>query len=661
MAITGAGLAGGGSTFTQVKRFLNTSGQDNIKKMWFNLGTQMAEFMGMEVAGNLAGSSIVPDVLIGWLPLYGVQDVDSAVSNKQLRFRSFGGHLLSFQAGEHESLIITLRLCGRYALIWLSILEYYYIEGEPRPSIRGIPQSEILNAGPLARPFTQPGGFFGQIFRSPYNTVTGGEISTIGDLNAIQDVDLVNDTYVEKKSQIPPLKQEKIQNYEILWRHKTFNVITKHKVWTRMFIETMRTSKSVAHGKEEYEVQLLLRKYLDPPRKLYMKVTEVMKGMEGIINKKTILDRLKSMAARDVQGARQAYNDLSNAKTGSKKGQSLQIKQRIASKKWWNTTQKTYLFVNPYQQGYTKMKIGGVRRGLAWQEWFVNFLWRSGWVVSDTYKHPGLATNDPLASKIQLIGVTISKSMGNDRREYVSDNTFMEKGTKRRKYESGTSFTGTGEGSRTYITDASFPEGAGQSRAYAPDPSFVGDPSKLKVDVTIGEQQDMETTISAYQFLESLGIEQTITVATTPTIDDYLVTVPQKKQGDFENCCLLGATVREFNGSIVGSGQLVFNFPFDFHIEVTRRTDPFANPISIKMITGNYHMEISPGLVFFLGSSDKAVWDTATITNDDDELVEVNYVKKPKSDEVYMYISEIVENGVTTIIKGFFIHPTYGI
>jgi len=179
-----------------------------LKKLVASIGFGIV-LMGGGVYDQPLIYGLKPEIILGTVPLYSVQMIERAKSDRKLKNRALGDVFLAHQKGNKDVLRVDATLTGSYRFIYLTYLIQLQIEGMSKKDNIG------LNPSALA-------------------TVSG-----VGGSNLA-------------------LVDKKILNYDV---HKTFPIITRTGVLFNMYLQTIEWHQSVEDGKGVIKVHLLFRKY----------------------------------------------------------------------------------------------------------------------------------------------------------------------------------------------------------------------------------------------------------------------------------------------------------------------------------------------------------------------------------------------------------------
>jgi len=150
-----------------------------------------------------------PEIILGTVPLFSVQMIERAKSDRKLKNRALGDVFLAHQKGNKDVLRVDATLTGSYRFIYLTFLAQLQVEGMSKKQNTGLDPKALV-------------------------TVTG-----VGNYTGV-------------------LTDKKILNYDV---HKTFPIITRTGVLFNMYLQTIEWHQSVEDGKGVIKVHLLFRKY----------------------------------------------------------------------------------------------------------------------------------------------------------------------------------------------------------------------------------------------------------------------------------------------------------------------------------------------------------------------------------------------------------------
>jgi len=180
------------------------------------------EYVGLQ----LAPTTYQPDSIIAGLPVYNLQHEGHAASDELLKYRSIGTIFLAHQKGGKRTYRCTLLIEGPARLYVLAFLQ--------RLQRLGIQQDLTINE---------------------FTTLSGLEIPPS----------------VEEPF-IPPSANDKIRyihgyqhvGKEMIAYHKTCPIITDTKIYTNMYLETLRYTEDIKIGAEVMQIDCAFREFIPP-------------------------------------------------------------------------------------------------------------------------------------------------------------------------------------------------------------------------------------------------------------------------------------------------------------------------------------------------------------------------------------------------------------
>ena len=183
-----------------------------------------AEFVALQ----LMPTTYQPDAVIAGLPVYHTQHEGHAASDEMLKYRSMGTLFLAHQKGGKRTFKCTLLIQGPARLYVLMFLQ-----------------------------FLQKNGMEQNITLSTFASDLG--------------IDLFGTDVAMYDPFIPPSTNDKItymQGYhieaEMIEWHRTFPIITDTKIYTNMYLETLRYVEDVKIGVDTMEIDLAFREFIPP-------------------------------------------------------------------------------------------------------------------------------------------------------------------------------------------------------------------------------------------------------------------------------------------------------------------------------------------------------------------------------------------------------------
>jgi len=202
---------------------------------------------------------VKPAAVVGGIPIGTALEVSHAMSNLDLKYRATGGVFLAHQEGGGSSLRMICETFGPNRYIFLSLIEFLFRWGT----------SQIIDMTAMS-----PG--MDALFSA--NKFSRG----VDKLPLSKDPwqPLIEGTIEEGREQF----------------HRTFPIITRHRIYTSMYIETMDVVESVEKGMNKLTVTLFFRKFVPPMPPDYQIVLTDKTG------KTQIYFREKSRRPNDSQG-----------------------------------------------------------------------------------------------------------------------------------------------------------------------------------------------------------------------------------------------------------------------------------------------------------------------------------------------------------------------
>lgn len=177
------------------------------------------------LALQLAPTTYHPDMIIAGMPVYHVQKEGHAASDEILKYRSMGTIFLAHQKGGKRTFKCTLKINGPARLYVLGFLQYLQRSGVQEDYSLGTYFSQtILDESMVQDPFIPPGA--------------NSKVKYIQDYENIER--------------------------ETIAYHKTFPIITDTKIYTNMYLETLRYTEDVKLGIETMEIDCAFREFIAP-------------------------------------------------------------------------------------------------------------------------------------------------------------------------------------------------------------------------------------------------------------------------------------------------------------------------------------------------------------------------------------------------------------
>jgi len=648
-----------------------TSAMSTLKNnvSWFAL-LEAAGYMALSEVGAAKGVNTTPDVMFGPLPLFGAHHFEAVKSDKGTRFRRMGGILLAFQQPENgDTILMNIRCAGPLSFLWLSIIDTLYQYGTSK-----IGQIEnkfkwlgIVKAAPLENISQCEDGTVGATCSTGVgitNPAVAGEEAKPTTL--AQGVEGSNSLYdsVEFKEQKninsvtksgsfstaqPPRWDDKYRYFE---EHRTFNIITKFAIFTKMYIESMSIVKDESMDFTEYEVTLAIRKFIKPlPYVFYQYQIGTTENTYPNFNKKDYTASLKAMSTAGgnkmkpfvdkfavdgsekeswPQDEQDSYDQTFQSMTSRSQGKFE--KGRLAYNKAIEV--KTQVTLGPEEQFAVEEQSTQDRlKAAETSDYAINMLWRASWNIIPYIVAGGVSLSnfgaDPLVGK--LIAIT---SAYNPPEHSAGTSTPLDttpSNINQIKLENAQNSNNPALQNPQPITGAAWNAG----------------PKFLLTNPQTGQLVTYEAFIDEASFIAS------VTGGTSQNLDDEFVVVPKNKQADFDNVVQFGCIVQKLTGSMGIAGTIDFSDPVEMEFSLDVNTNPLTQTESItpKLKIGDDKIPFSIGLTYFIGNGTPPVW-----TLDSTGHYQIN---KPRSDEAYVYFYSLAKQGETFNIVMYLIQPAF--
>jgi len=243
--------------------------------------------------GNL--DEIKPSAVIGGIPLGTVEELSHGISDRDVRYRANGGIFLAHQDGGNESLRIVGKAYGPNRFIFLNMLDLLFLYGSSTRIDLLKLQSEAAKSSPPFHYYTD----FSQLENLPVNknsVVVTRPDGTIATVDVARRVEANNQAWEEFD-----LKNISTGYHD---KHLTFPVITKHRIYLSMYIETYSWRQSVDRtGQKQVEYTIFFRKYDPEPKYEFKKMVFPSRG--GSVRTKVVY--------RQKDDAHPLYNSMIKA------------------------------------------------------------------------------------------------------------------------------------------------------------------------------------------------------------------------------------------------------------------------------------------------------------------------------------------------------------
>jgi len=177
------------------------------------------------LALQLAPTSYQPDAIIAGLPVYHIQHEGHAASDEMLKYRSMGTIFLAHQKGGKRTFKCTLLIEGPARLYILMFLQ-----------------------------FVQKNGIQSNIPLSQFASNVGIELPAP-----------VSDPFISTRAndKVRYMQDYEIESEMLAW-HKTFPIITDTKIYSNMYLETLRYVEDVKLGSDTMQIDLAFREFIPP-------------------------------------------------------------------------------------------------------------------------------------------------------------------------------------------------------------------------------------------------------------------------------------------------------------------------------------------------------------------------------------------------------------
>jgi hypothetical protein len=190
-----------------------------------------------------------PDIILGFLPLYTVQNIEVSRSHDILKYRAVRGEFMAHQKGGNVAVRIDFILTGDnqdYELLYLKGLQYWGVNETKKYMISASGSGDAIDydkssASIISRNSTK------QVIPEASN-------GNITDMQQLDKENLGNTTYYEPGDY--SYLEQKI--------HKTFTLYTRDEILYDMYIETLIYSRNIKEGSQNIHGTILLRHFVKP-------------------------------------------------------------------------------------------------------------------------------------------------------------------------------------------------------------------------------------------------------------------------------------------------------------------------------------------------------------------------------------------------------------
>jgi hypothetical protein len=209
--------------------------------------------------GKVNGWSLLgkPDVILGVLPLYGVQYLEIARSQDTLEFRSIEAEFLGHQKGGNLGIRVDCILDGTMQNTVANILWWMHLMGREEHDVNTNLTPVFTNVSSIEVDALSSAGLPVTFGGAQNTSVPSIQIENEEELYAQMSANesLHTTTPDDMKLDVTP------------W-HKTFTLVTPHELVFDCFIETIVFSRDVKEGAKILKCTILLRQFTPPEYKL---------------------------------------------------------------------------------------------------------------------------------------------------------------------------------------------------------------------------------------------------------------------------------------------------------------------------------------------------------------------------------------------------------
>ena len=269
--LTSLGVIGGGvagiTAALAMNKVLGYSGNQSLLN-----GITMSYALSRYYFGDLF--EVKPSCVVAGIPLGTVHELSHGISDREVKYRAHGGIFLAHQDGGNESLRIVGRAYGPNRYIFLNMLDLLFLYGS---STRIDLLSETIKENPLPT-----SADYTQLENLPVNsqavTITRPD-GTTATINMNRRIEANNEAWQEFD-----LKNIREGYHD---KHLTFPIITKHRIYLSMYIETYSWRQNVDKtGQKHIEYTIFFRKYDPQPKYEFKKM--VFPARDGVIKTKVV-------------------------------------------------------------------------------------------------------------------------------------------------------------------------------------------------------------------------------------------------------------------------------------------------------------------------------------------------------------------------------------
>lgn len=239
-------------------------------------GITMTYALSRYYFGNLL--DVKPSCVVAGIPLGTVHELSHGISDREVKYRANGGIFLAHQDGGNESLRVVGRAYGINRYIFLNMLDLLFLYGSSTRIDLLAQAGEAAKSAPPFQYYTD----FSQLENLPVNServvITRPDGST-ATVNVKRRVEANNEAWEEFD-----LKNIREGYHD---KHLTFPIITKHRIYLSMYIETYSWRQSIDKtGQKHIEYTIFFRKYDPQPKYEFKKM--VFPARNGVVKTKVV-------------------------------------------------------------------------------------------------------------------------------------------------------------------------------------------------------------------------------------------------------------------------------------------------------------------------------------------------------------------------------------
>jgi len=193
-----------------------------------------------------------PDIVLGIIPLFTVQNVEVSRSHDILKYRAVRGEFMAHQKGGNVAMRIDFTLTGEQQGLTLAALQYLHYYGVAESKSNALYPTAFGNITEVL-----PVGLLDATTGKPRLTATNPAESMDGNISSVElneNKNAGNNTYYEPNDY--SYLEQKV--------HKTFTVYTRDEVLFDMYIETLIYSRNIKEGPQNIHGTILLRHFIKP-------------------------------------------------------------------------------------------------------------------------------------------------------------------------------------------------------------------------------------------------------------------------------------------------------------------------------------------------------------------------------------------------------------